>query len=94
MTFMAGRWSIASGSCDGGSVHQFDPSGRKLAIYKLPTPQTSCPAFIGQNADRLMVTSASEGMDADRLTAEPKAGFTFDLGIKVNGRFEPDFKWD
>ncbi len=85
---------VWSAHWDGGSVHQFDPSGRKLAIYKLPTPQTSCPAFIGQNADRLMVTSACEGMDADRLAAEPQAGFTFDLGIKVNGRFEPDFKWD
>lgn len=86
--------NVWSAHWDGGSVHQFDPSGRKLAIYKLPTPQTSCPAFIGQNADRLMVTSASEGMDDARLAAEPQAGFTFDLGIKVNGRFEPDFKWD
>lgn len=84
-------WSAHWGS---GSVHQFDSSGRKLAIYKLPASQTSCPAFIGQNADRLLVTSASEGMDAAQLAAEPKAGFTFDLGIKVNGRFEPDFKWD
>lgn len=85
--------NVWSAHWDGGSVHQFDPSGRKLGIYKLPTPQTSCPAFIGQNADRLMVTSASEGMDEARLAAEPQAGFTFDLGIKVNGRFEPDFKW-
>lgn len=86
--------NVWSAHWDGGSVHQFDPSGRKLAIYKLPTPQTSCPAFIGQNADRLMVTSAAEGMDDARLAAEPQAGFTFDLGIRVNGRFEPDFKWD
>lgn len=84
---------VWSAHWDGGSVHRFDTTGRKVGIYKLPTPQTSCPAFIGQKADRLLVTSASEGMDEARLAAERQAGFTFDLGITVNGRFEPDFKW-
>lgn len=83
-------WSAHWG---GASVHCLDPSGQRLAIYKLPTPQTSCPAFIGQNADRMLVTSAAEGMDEETLAREPQAGFTFDLGIKVKGRFEPDFKW-
>ncbi len=74
-----------------GEIQVYDPSGNKTAIYRLPTPQTTCPAFIGPNADRLLVTSAREGMDEDQLSREPLAGFTFDLGIKVNGRFEPDF---
>lgn len=85
--------NVWSAHWDGASVHCFDPAGRRLAVYKLPTPQTSCPAFIGQNADRMLVTTASEGMDEERLAREPKAGFTFDLGIKVRGRFEPDFRW-
>ncbi len=76
-----------------GEVQVYSPTGEKTAIYKLPTSQTTCPAFIGANADRLLVTSAKENMDADQLAREPQAGFTFDLGITVNGRFEPDFKW-
>lgn len=83
-------WSAHWG---GGSVHQFDPSGKKLAIYKLPTSQTSCPAFIGPNAERMLVTTAAEGMDDATRAAQPQAGFTFDLGIKVHGRFEPLFNW-
>lgn len=83
-------WSAHWG---GGSVHQFDPSGNKVAIYNLPTSQTSCPAFIGQNAERMLVTTAAEGMDEATLAAEPQAGFTFDLGIQVRGRFEPLFNW-
>lgn len=83
-------WSAHWG---GHGVHVFDPSGRKIAVYSLPASQTSCPAFIGANADRLLVTSACEGMDAETLAKEPDAGHTFDVGIKVKGRFEPNFKW-
>ncbi|MCO6186950.1 SMP-30/gluconolactonase/LRE family protein [Rhizobium sp. L1K21] len=79
------RWGV-------GEVQVYDPSGIKTAAYKLPTSQTSCPAFIGPNADRLLVTSAKEDMSAEQLAAEPQAGFTFELGVAVNGRLEPDFK--
>lgn len=84
-------WSAHWG---GHGVHVFDPSGEKIAIYEAPASQTSCPAFIGANVERLMLTSACEGMDEAALQNEPQAGFTFDLGIKVNGRLEPDFKWE
>lgn len=75
-----------------GEVQVYDPSGTRIAAYKLPASQTSCPAFIGPNADRLLVTSAQEGMDAAQLAKEPRAGFTFELGVKVKGRFEPAFR--
>ena len=85
--------NIGSAHWGGGAVHVFAPSGRKTDIYELPTVNTTCPAFIGANADRLLVTSAREGLDEEALTRQPQAGQTFELGIRVKGRFEPDFKW-
>lgn len=79
------RWGL-------GEIQVYNPSSQKVAAYRLPASQVSCPAFFGVNADRMLVTSARENMDETRLAKEPQAGFTFDLGIKVKGRFEPDFK--
>jgi sugar lactone lactonase len=53
--------------------------------------QSSCPAFVGENADRLLVTSAREGLSAEELAADPDAGSTFLLDHPVKGRFEPDY---
>ncbi len=75
-----------------GEVQVYDPEGNKNAIYKLPTSHTTCPAFIGPAIDRILVTSAQEHMDAEQLSREPLAGCTFDLGVSVKGRPEPDFK--
>lgn len=86
--------NIWSAHWGGHGIHVFDPLGTKIAVHRLPASQTSCPAFIGANADRLLVTSAREGMDAAQLAREPEAGRTFDLGIKVKGRLEPNFKWE
>lgn len=73
------------------AVDVYKPDGTKIARYLLPASQTSCPAFIGSNADRLMVTSAWQDMDASGRLADPRAGQTFELGIPVKGRFEPKF---
>jgi sugar lactone lactonase len=54
--------------------------------------QTTCPAFIGKDASRLLVTSAREGLSADDIAKDPNAGSTFDLGITVKGAFDPVYK--
>ncbi|OLP58815.1 gluconolaconase [Xaviernesmea oryzae] len=75
-----------------GAVDVYDPeSGQRLERHRLPASQTSCPAFIGAKADRLLVTSAYEGMDAAARQADPHAGQTFELGRPVEGRFEPAY---
>ena len=73
------------------AVDVYKPDGTKVARYLVPALQSSCPAFIGEKADRLLVTSAWADMDAAARLADPHAGQTFELGIAVKGRFEPKF---
>jgi len=75
-----------------GAVDVYAPDGTRLRRYLVPATQSSCPAFIGTKADRLMVTSAWQDMDDAARAADPLAGQTFDLGIAVNGRFEPAYR--
>ncbi|MCM2440740.1 SMP-30/gluconolactonase/LRE family protein [Agrobacterium vitis] len=79
------RWGV-------GAVDHYDSAGQHLARYRLPAAQTTCPAFIGPKADRLLVTSATEGLDADGLAADPHGGKTFVLDVTVKGRHEPSFR--
>ncbi|MDS7596285.1 SMP-30/gluconolactonase/LRE family protein [Agrobacterium tumefaciens] len=79
------RWGI-------GAVDRYDPDGNHVARYMLPAGQTTCPAFIGPDASRLLVTSARENLDDDAVTANPQHGQTFDLGIEVKGVFEPAYR--
>lgn len=74
-----------------GAVDVYKPDGTKVARYSVPAAQSSCPAFIGAKADRLLVTSAWADMDEAARLADPHAGKTFELGIAVKGRFEPKF---
>ncbi|MCL6706098.1 SMP-30/gluconolactonase/LRE family protein [Pseudomonas sp. R2.Fl] len=76
------RWGAAA-------VDRYDPSGRHVERYALPAKQVTCPAFIGDGLDRLLVTSARDGLDENATEAD---GQTFDLGITVKGRAEPDFR--
>ena len=72
-----------------GRVDAYAPDGRLLRSIALPARQTTCPAFFGAGADRLVVTSAREGLDAAKLAADPLAGQTFILDIAVRGRHDP-----
>lgn len=75
-----------------GAVDLYAPDGRHLDRYLIPAMQTSCPAFIGKDAGRIIVTSAREGMDAATLAANPLNGATFDLGISVKGVFDTAYR--
>lgn len=78
------RWG--AGCIDGYSV-----DGERVVSLKVPASQSSCPAFVGPDADRLLVTSAREGLSDQALAADPEAGSTFLLDHPVKGRFEPDY---
>jgi sugar lactone lactonase YvrE len=82
-------WNARWGS---NAVDVYRPDGTKITRYLVPASQASCPAFIGEKADRLLVTSAWQDMDAAGRLADPHAGQTFELGISVKGRFEPNFR--
>lgn len=72
-----------------GAVDAYAPDGRLIRTVAVPARQSSCPAFVGPEADRIAVTSAWEGMDEAARAADPHAGKTFLLDLPVKGRFEP-----
>ena len=84
-TIWNARWGV-------GEIHHYATDGTRIARYKLPPKQTTCPAFIGRDADRLMATTARENLDAEAVKADPQAGYTYELGVPVRGRFDAAYK--
>ena len=79
------RWGV-------GCVDVYDSDGRRLRCYRVPARQSSCPAFVGRDFSRLLVTSAWQGMDEAARAGDPEHGRTFVLEAKARGRAEPDVK--
>lgn len=79
-------WNARWGS---GTVDAYSPEGSLMRSISVPARQPSCPAFVGEDAGRMAVTSARQGMDEAALQSDPQAGKTFLLGVAVKGRFEP-----
>lgn len=67
----------------------YDASGRRTRSHHLPTLQTSCPAFVGPEADRVAVTSARQDLSEEERAADAQGGKTFVLDVPVRGRHEP-----
>jgi sugar lactone lactonase YvrE len=76
----------------GGCVDVYSPQGVHLRSLRVPARQTSCPAFVGADLSRLLVTSAFEHMDEAARAADPEHGRTFLLDAAARGRPEPDVK--
>ena len=76
----------------GGCIDVYSPQGEHLRTIRVPARQSSCPAFIGQNFSRLLVTSAWQGMAEDAKRADPGHGRTFVLDVAARGRAEPDVR--
>jgi sugar lactone lactonase YvrE len=76
----------------GGCVDVYDTNGRRLRSLRVPARQSSCPAFVGRDFSRLLVTTAWEGMDAAAREADPEHGRTFILDVASRGRAEPDVR--
>jgi len=76
----------------GGCVDVYSPQGARLRSLRVPARQASCPAFVGSDLARLLVTSAWEHMDEAARAADPEHGRTFLLDAAARGRPEPDVK--
>jgi sugar lactone lactonase YvrE len=69
-----------------------DPTGRVARIVNVPVSQPTCPAFGGKDLKTLYITSAREGLSAEKLAAEPQAGGVFAIEVDVPGQPENLFK--
>lgn len=76
----------------GGCVDVYDPTGRHLRSLRVPAGQSSCPAFVGRDFSRLLVTSAWQDMDEAQRAADPGQGMTYLLDAAARGRAEPGVK--
>jgi len=74
-----------AGSC----LNVISSAGQLLRTIDLPTGQLTCPAFIGPDLDRLLVTSAWQGMSDERRRTDLEAGKTFIMDLSVKGKSEP-----
>lgn len=80
-------------ACWGASrIDLYSPQGERLRSLRVPAKQASCPAFVGPDLSRLLVTSAWQDMDAEARSTDPQAGCTFLLEASARGRAEPDVK--
>jgi sugar lactone lactonase YvrE len=76
------RWG---GSC----IDAYTPEGARVRTIAMPAKQVTCPVFTGRKFDRLLVTSAWEGIDEQARASNPNHGRTFMLDVGAVGRPEP-----
>ena len=76
----------------GGCIDVYSPQGEHLRCLHVPARQASCPAFVGPDLSRLLVTSAWQDMDEAACAADPEHGRTFLLEVAARGRAEPNVK--
>ena len=79
------RWGAAC-------IDAYSPEGERVRTIALPVTRPSCPTFAGPGLDRLLVTSASEGMSLEERNADPEHGRTLLVASGVRGLLEPAFR--
>ncbi|GJE56849.1 MULTISPECIES: SMP-30/gluconolactonase/LRE family protein [Methylobacterium] len=82
-------WSARWGA---GCIDAYSPEGERVRTIAVPASRPSCPTFAGPALDRLLITSAYEGMTDDERAADPDHGRTFLLTVGVRGLLEPSFR--
>jgi L-arabinonolactonase len=76
----------------GSRVVRYAPDGRVDTVVTLPARQPSCVSFAGPALDRMVVTSASKGIDPKILESEPCNGAIF-IGTPPRGRGLPEARY-
>ncbi|MBE7213172.1 MAG: SMP-30/gluconolactonase/LRE family protein [Gluconacetobacter diazotrophicus] len=79
-------WCAMNGA---GALHRYDRDGELVAVVRLPVSQPTMCTFAGPGLDRLVVTSAREGLSEAALGREPHAGALFVLDPGVRGVAKP-----
>ena len=75
-----------------GEVRSFSPAGEPRDVVSLPAPHVSSVAFVGDDLDLLLVTTAYRDLDAEGRTHFPDAGRLFVTDVGVAGL--PTTPWD
>ncbi|TFD84019.1 SMP-30/gluconolactonase/LRE family protein [Cryobacterium lactosi] len=74
-----------------GEVRSFDPSGRHTDTVFVNAPHVSSVAFVGDELDTLLITTASRDLDGPDLLTYPDAGRLFLADVGATGM--PSTRW-
>jgi sugar lactone lactonase YvrE len=74
-----------------GEVRSFSPEGEIRATVSVPCPHPSSVAFVGDNLDLLLITTASRDLSESELLRYPDAGRLFLASVDATGT--PTFPW-
>ena len=69
-------------------VAQYSTNGEFLQAVEAPTEHSTCPAFGGNNLQRLFITTSKAWLSADKAAKQP-AGQTFHIEMDCCGVAEP-----
>ncbi len=76
----------------GWCVAQICPeSARILTKVSVPVSAPTACAFGGLNLDQLLITTASQGLNAVERRQQPMAGDLFIVGVKTQGMIQPEY---
>jgi len=71
----------------GFGVCRWNPeTGKLMEKIEIPVPNVTSCAFVGENLDKLLVTTASENLSEEELRKYPESGNVFLAEMKVKGR--------
>ena len=82
---------VWSAQFDRWCVNRYAPDGKLERSIRLPVQRPTSCMFGGADLSTLYVTSASMGLAAEALAAQPHAGGVFALEPGVRGLPEPRF---
>jgi sugar lactone lactonase YvrE len=68
-----------------GQVRRYAPDGQLAGIVDVPAPHTSSVAFVGDDRDQLLITTATADLPAEQLAAFPDSGRLFLADVGVTG---------
>ena len=75
----------------GSKVVRYSPNGTVDLVLDLPVSQVSCVAFGGRELNLLLVTTANQGLTAEKHAEEPRAGNLFIYETDYMGLMESPF---
>jgi sugar lactone lactonase YvrE len=68
-----------------GEARRYSPHGELVAVVTVPAPHTSAVALAGPQLDVLVITTATEELDAQQLASSPASGRLFSTRVDVPG---------
>ncbi len=75
-------WSCGIGA---GRLNRYSPAGELIGFVELPVTHPTMPCFGGADLRTLYLTSLRDGLSADALASNPRAGGVFALRPGVTG---------